>query len=80
MGPEVQVMKNKSSDSPNSVLAATLDAAERLVSIPWAAEFLSVSEVTVRRHLTQKRLRRYKCGGRTLVKVGDLQALIREVK
>jgi Helix-turn-helix domain len=79
MGPAVQVMKNKG-DSPNSALAATQEAAERLVSIPWAAEFLSVSEVTVRRHLTQKRLRRFKAGGRTLVKVADLMALVREVK
>jgi excisionase family DNA binding protein len=60
--------------------SALVEAAERLVSVPDAAAFLSVSEVTIRRNLTNKKLRRFKVGGRTLIKVGDLMALVKEIK
>jgi hypothetical protein len=52
---------------------------ERLVSVQWAAEFLSLSDVSIRRYLTLKRLRRFKVGGRTLVKIGDLLKLVKQV-
>jgi len=52
---------------------------EQFISVRECAALLRVSEVTVRRYLWQKRLKRYKvCAGRTLVKVGDALALIRE--
>jgi hypothetical protein len=55
-------------------------AAEKLVTVPAGADLLSVSQVTIRRYLTQKKLRRFKVGGRTLVKVGDLMNLVKEIK
>ena len=66
----------------NMELATKLDS-ERFVSVSAAAELLSVSEVTIRRFLTQKRLRRFKVGGpngRTLVRVSDLMKLVKEAK
>lgn len=52
----------------------------RLLSVRKAAEFLSVSDVTIRRFLTHKKLRRFKAGGRTLVRLSDLLELVKEVK
>lgn len=51
-----------------------------LLSVRKAAEFLSVSDVTIRRFLTHKKLRRFKAGGRTLVRMSDLMELVKEVK
>jgi Helix-turn-helix domain len=76
MAPAVHANK----ESADSALVTMQEAAERLVSVPWAADFLCVSEPTVRRYLTQKILRRFKVGGRTLIKLGDLQKLVKEVK
>jgi excisionase family DNA binding protein len=41
---------------------------------------MTVSEETIRKMLTRKRLRRYKFGGRTLVKVAELRAQVKEAK
>jgi hypothetical protein len=67
-------------NSAGSTLSSIQHDPERMVSVPWAADFLCVSEPTVRRYLTQKILRRFKVGSRTLVKLGDLMALVKEVK
>jgi len=64
----------------SSTLGSVPDS-ERLVTISVAADFLSVSQVTIRRYLTHKKLRRFKVGGpygRTLVKMGDVLGLVRE--
>jgi excisionase family DNA binding protein len=50
------------------------------VSVKSAAERITVSEPTIRRFLTQKRLRRFKAGRRTLIKLSDLMGLVKEVK
>ncbi len=49
------------------------------LGITAAAEFADVSSATIRRLLTQRKLRRYKLGGRTLVKREDLLGLIQQV-
>lgn len=53
---------------------------EAFVSIPGAAGLIHISEASVRRYLTQKKLRRFKVGGRTLVKISDVLGLVREKK
>jgi hypothetical protein len=49
----------------------------RLVSVQDAAKLLSISEVSVRRMLTQKKLPRRKVLRRTLILVGDLAKVVR---
>jgi predicted DNA-binding transcriptional regulator AlpA len=57
---------------------------EQLVRIPEAARILGLSPASIRRYLTQRRLRRFKIGngpkGPTLVRVGDVLALVREAE
>jgi hypothetical protein len=48
--------------------------------LPKGAALIDVSVVTLRRWLTQKRLKRYKAGGHTLVKTAELLALVKEAK
>lgn len=64
---------------PTAMAVHSNDSA-RLLSVKAAAEFLSVSDVTIRRFLTHKKLRRFKAGGRTLVRMNDLLQLVKEVK
>lgn len=74
------------SKNASSILSPMREDPERLVSIQFAADFLCVSDVTIRRYLGAKKLRRFKLsgamgkGGRTLVKLGDLMKLVEEVK
>jgi excisionase family DNA binding protein len=49
-------------------------------SVAEAAALMTVSEETIRKMLTRKRLRRYKFGARTLISVAQLRALVKEVK
>jgi excisionase family DNA binding protein len=42
-------------------------------------ELLKVHEISVRRLLTQKKLKRYKFGARTLIRKSEVLALVREV-
>jgi hypothetical protein len=83
MTPAVDAVNRKSNSDrvapPTVALPDGLDP-ERLVTVQWAADFLSLSDVSIRRYLTIKRLRRFKVGGRTLVKVGDLLKLVHEIK
>lgn len=60
---------------------------EKQVAVQEDAEFVTVaeavrltrsSEPTIRRKLTEGELRRYKFGGRTLIKRSELLGLIRE--
>ena len=52
----------------------------QFVSVREAAAILKMSEISIRRFLTQKKLRRYKVGSRTLVKISEVLGLIHEVK
>jgi excisionase family DNA binding protein len=47
------------------------------VTVKTAAEIVKSSEVTIRRKLTTQELRRYKFGGRTLIKLAELLALVK---
>jgi excisionase family DNA binding protein len=49
------------------------------ITCKTAAEMLKMSEITIRRMLTQKRLRRYKVGSRTLLRLAEVLALVHEV-
>ena len=49
----------------------------RLVSVVDAAKLLSVSAVTIRRMLTQKKIPRRKVLRRTVILVGDLVKVVR---
>ncbi len=54
-----------------------------LMTVSMAADFLKVSQITLRRYLTQKKLRRFKVGGphgRTLVKRSDVLNLVKEAR
>jgi excisionase family DNA binding protein len=48
------------------------------VTVNEAAQILYLSEPTVRRLLTEKRLRRFKSGGRTLLLRSDVLSFIKE--
>jgi helix-turn-helix protein len=50
------------------------------VTVTAGAKIVKLAEPTIRRYLTTKKLRRYKIGGRTLIKVADLLGMIKEVK
>lgn len=49
-------------------------------SVAGAAALMTVSQETIRKMLTRRRLRRYKFGNRTLIKVAELRAQVKEVK
>jgi len=51
---------------------------ERYLTVQEAAQFLRISEATVRFHLTTKKLKRFKYGSRTLIRLRDAEALIVE--
>jgi hypothetical protein len=62
--------------------AENVDKDSRPISESWlsvreAAELQRRSEVSVRRDLTKGRLRRYKIGGRTVLRLSDVLAQIR---
>jgi excisionase family DNA binding protein len=59
---------------------AALDPAtlQQYITCKQAAELLKISEISVRRFLTQKKLRRFKCGSRTLVRLSEVLGLIHE--
>ncbi len=50
---------------------------EKFIDVRTAARLVFVSEVTIRRWLTQGRVRRFKVGGRTLLKIGDVFRMVR---
>lgn len=47
------------------------------VTVREVTGLLKLSEITVRRMLTQKKLKRYKVGARTLIRKSEALALIR---
>jgi excisionase family DNA binding protein len=53
-------------------------ALPQYITCKTASEILKLSEISVRRMLTQQKLRRYKVGGRTLVLLSEVLGLIHE--
>jgi excisionase family DNA binding protein len=51
--------------------------AEEFLTVREGAALLRLSEVSIRRYLTQKKLRRFKVGGRTLLMRSDVLGLVR---
>jgi hypothetical protein len=50
---------------------------EAMINVKEAAAVLKLSEISIRRYLTQKKLKRYKAFGRTLLKESEVRALIK---
>jgi excisionase family DNA binding protein len=48
------------------------------ITCKQAANLLKLSEISVRRLLTKKKLRRYKVGARTLIRASEVAGLVRE--
>lgn len=67
------LMVAKESNKPD------LAAGDRWVSVKEAAQVQRRSEISVRRDLTKGRLRRFKCGARTLLRLSDVLGQIKEV-
>ncbi len=53
--------------------------AEEFLTVREGAALLRLSEVSIRRYLTLKKLRPFKVGSRPLLKRGDVLGLVREV-
>lgn len=51
---------------------------EVYLTVRETAAFVKLSEISIRRLLTQKKLKRFKCGGRTLIRQSEAEALIKE--
>jgi hypothetical protein len=51
---------------------------DEFTTVRGAAEITHTSEPTIRRKLTRRELKRYKFSGRTLIRVSELLALVRE--
>ncbi len=59
---------------------ATLPRPRRLVSQQAAAEYLDVTERTIRNYVSRGQLRAYRVGGRVVrIDVDDLDALLRQI-
>jgi hypothetical protein len=59
---------------------APQDAAWDFVDIPGAAALVCVSKATIRRHLTLKKLTRFKFASRTLIRKSELLEQIQKAK
>jgi hypothetical protein len=53
--------------------------AQEFLTVREGAALLRLSEVSIRRYLTLKKLRRFKVGSRTLLMRSDVLGLVREV-
>jgi hypothetical protein len=72
-------MKSVSSEKSGEAEVMPIDLGlERLVGVNTGAALIDVDPKTIWRRLTQRKLRRYKCGSRTLVKVREVLALVKE--
>jgi excisionase family DNA binding protein len=53
---------------------------QNFITVKEAAGILKLSEISVRRFLTKRKLKRFKAGARTLIRLSEVLALIREVQ
>jgi excisionase family DNA binding protein len=65
-----------------AVTGATSESAHPtdFITVKEAAALLKLSEISIRRFLTQKKLRRFKVGARTLIRQTEAMSLIREAQ
>jgi hypothetical protein len=75
---KVQVVRPK--ERVKTELLSGLADPQEFTSVKGAAGFACLSEVTIRRLLTEQKLTRYRFSGRTLIKVSELRAMVRVVK
>ncbi len=54
------------------------DQKENYINVKEAAALLRLSEISIRRMLWKRKLKRYKCGGRTLLRESQVLSLIHE--
>jgi hypothetical protein len=60
--------------------AQIVTSPRKYLSVRDAAAHLTVSVVSVRRFLTQKKLTRFKVGGRTVVAASEVEALVQKAE
>jgi excisionase family DNA binding protein len=60
------------------VAAADTTVEPGFITCKEAAAILKLSEISIRRFLTQKKLKRYKAGSRTLIRRSEVLAMIHE--
>ena len=68
-------MRNGQLENPRRDAPPT---AEEFLTVREGAALLKLSEASIRRYLTLKKLRRFKVGSRTLLKRGDVLGLVHE--
>jgi hypothetical protein len=71
-------MRVHAKQTPVVVKDTPVDPDERFCTCKEAAAILKMSEISIRRFLTQKRLTRLKCGARTLLRLSEVLAMVRE--
>jgi excisionase family DNA binding protein len=69
--------RNQANQAIKAATASAVTSGDYL-SIREAAQILKISEISIRRYLTQKKLRRLKVGSRTLIRSSEVLGLIRE--
>lgn len=57
---------------------ATASATSQFVTVKEASELLRVSQVSIRRYLGRKKIRKFKVGARTLLQRDEVLKLVRE--
>jgi hypothetical protein len=73
-------MRARAKQTPVVVKDTPVDPAtlEQFCTCKEAAQILKMSEISIRRFLTQKRLTRLKCGARTLLRLSEVLSMVRE--
>lgn len=61
-------------------VASQSTRAGEFITVREAAAILKLSEISIRRLLTQKKLKRFKVGARTLIRLSEALSLIREAQ
>jgi len=69
--------KTRSTEETNEGRSAELAEGE-YISVREAAQLLRLSEISIRRFLTQKKLRRFKAQSRTLLRRAEVLGMVRE--
>jgi len=71
---------NKTAPEKSAASSAANPVPGQYVSVKEAARLLKISEISIRRFLTQRKLRRFKVGSRTLVLQSEVLSLVHEAE